>query len=102
MTEQRCSHGFLRSVVPCPACDPRLTERVALAAAEPSRAVARPRGHGEPHALVGAYRCRGRCGQVKPLSEFYISRTSKRGHQRMCKACDNNKRVGRARSATYG
>lgn len=22
MSEQRCSHGFLRSVVPCPECDP--------------------------------------------------------------------------------
>lgn len=50
----------------------------------------------KPHGLVGTYVCMA-CGDKKPKSEFYASKTESRGHQAKCKVCDNNKR-GRSRA----
>jgi hypothetical protein len=50
----------------------------------------------KPHGLEGKYTCTA-CGEEKPKSEFYASKTDSRGHQSKCKTCDNNKR-GRSRA----
>jgi hypothetical protein len=92
----RCKHGFEREVVPCPECDPRaardFTVRTEAQSRERNaRAYARKRGQGETVDRPGTYVCRG-CGQEKPLSEFYVSRNTKLGHQSRCKVCDNSAR----------
>jgi hypothetical protein len=100
VVETRCTHGFLRSAVPCPVCDPGRT-RVERETSECSRPAGRVRGQGEVITREGSFRCRD-CGELKPLQQFYVSRSMKRGHQSMCKACDNNKRVERLRASTHG
>jgi hypothetical protein len=95
--EFRCRHGFLRSQVKCPACDASDLERERrenqLRKYELARDPSAPRRpKAEATNLNGTYTCKT-CGQTKPLSEFYVSRTEKRGHQSRCKACDNNKRT---------
>lgn len=92
--ETRCPCGFLRSVVPCERCPPvPRTRSPRVRGARASRSVrgARPRGQGEPNTMSGCYVCAA-CRIEKPLSEFYLSRTEKRGHQSRCKSCDNNMR----------
>jgi hypothetical protein len=95
VSEQRCSHGFLRSVQPCPVCDAgKSSEPKAWSSAtrREYRASTRERWNAsQPHGLVGEFQC-VRCGFTKPLSEYYISRSSPRGHQSRCKTCDNDKR----------
>jgi hypothetical protein len=97
VSEQRCAHGFLRSVIPCPSCDgglsPNAKARENASQWQQHGATAR-RGQAQPHGLTGTYRCNC-CGMTKPLSEFYVARGSRLGHQGRCKSCDNNKRVQR-------
>ena len=94
----RCDHGFERSVVPCPTCDHGVSERAADRAEGLTRpakpTLRRVRGQGEPNTREGSFRCR-KCRELKPLADFYICRSSRRGHQSMCKACDNSKRTAR-------
>lgn len=97
MAEVRCPHGFMRSVVPCDECPPmpkaaRTKATRAVSSERRSVRGARPRGQGEPNKLVGTYVCTA-CRVEKPLSEFYLSRTTKQGHQSRCKVCDNNMRL---------
>jgi hypothetical protein len=97
VAEQPCPCGFLRSVQPCPTCDGGLSpnartrentsDRLAASSASRTRAQG-----SEPHNLQGTYQCGG-CGMTKPKTDFYISRTSRLGHQHKCKVCDNNKRA---------
>ena len=80
----RCEHGFVAPL--CVVCHvpTRLLRKT------------RPIGNAEPVSRAGAYRCRF-CGQTKPLSEFYIMRSSSLGHQSRCKTCDNRTRGQRMR-----
>jgi hypothetical protein len=99
VSERRCGHGFLRSVVACPACDLGKA-RFERETSERTGSVRSRTRH--PAAVVqreGSYRCRA-CGVEKPLTEYYISRTSRLGHQSRCKVCDNNKRSERLRAAS--
>lgn len=100
----RCDHGFERSVVPCPVCDRGIAEEAADRAegrTRPAPSVRRVRGQGEVITREGSFRCR-KCRELKPLSAFYVSRSLTRGHQSMCRVCDNNKRAERLREATRG
>lgn len=98
MCEQRCPHGFLRSVVPCPVCGGNGAKSPVAWSSERRRgyraATHARRNAAEPHNLAGEYECSS-CGHTKPLSEFYISRSHPSGHQSRCKTCDNNKRTAR-------
>lgn len=85
----RCPHGFLKEAALCPECP-------APPRAKAHRRGGRKRGETESHGLVGEYLC-VRCGVIKPLSEFYVSRSSARGHQSRCKDCDNTTRSERFR-----
>lgn len=95
MGETRCPHGFMRSIVPCVECGPlpvapkQLRKRVPGSGRNPKRC--RLRGDGEPNKMRGEYTCTF-CRVTRPLSEFYLSRTTKQGHQSRCKDCDNNLR----------
>lgn len=102
MREGRCDHGFLRSVVPCPVCDRGISETAADRAeglTRPVHAKGRVRGQGEVITRGGTYRCR-KCNEKKALRDFYVCRSRARGHQSMCKTCDNNKRGERRRAAS--
>jgi hypothetical protein len=87
--------------VPCPTCNPGESERVSVRAEvrhRPNNAAVRPRGQGERITREGTFRCRA-CHVEKPLSDFYVSRSLKRGHQSWCKRCDNDKRAANLRGA---
>lgn len=79
---KRCSHGFLSPL--CEVCHVQARRQASI----------RKRGNGECCTLPGMFCCI-QCGANKPLSEFYLSRTMKRGHQSRCKRCDNSERVKR-------
>lgn len=97
--EQRCDHGFLRSVAPCPICDLPKVVRARIQQNERTRASYREfkkRTRKPPEVVqrTGTYVCR-KCGVEKALTEFYVSRTTPQGHQSRCKACDNDRSKGR-------
>jgi len=43
-----------------------------------------------------------KCGEIKPLSEFYKSSTRKNGHQCLCKTCDKKGNTERYRADPIG